>query len=228
MTKSRTTHARSNAGEGPSSQPPAPAPLPPSPDNVPAINDQPGDLAPAPVIDAQDFESEFGEPLDRTLDLDTWTDGRDFSGIFERLDEEVSSALTQEDSLRVQVRKVLLPMIATHRNAPKGAGVFGQPASSLKQRRLTSCLTGELRHATAPAPLTTRCRSRSHNSAFVSFRTTGHKAHGATGYSAAICAIAGKIHLKKRWNCSSGGSRERGSTRRARGTNSANSDDGAS
>ena len=43
----------------------------PPPDN------QPGALAPPPEIDSQDFETSFGEPLDQTLDLDTWNDGKD-------------------------------------------------------------------------------------------------------------------------------------------------------
>jgi hypothetical protein len=99
---------------------------------VPGINDPPGDLAPAPVIDAQDFEAGFGEPLGRTLDLETWNDGRDLSGIFERLDEEVGQALLQEDALRAQVRKVLFPMIARRPNAPKGAGVFRATRAQLE------------------------------------------------------------------------------------------------
>jgi hypothetical protein len=76
------------------------------------------------VIDSADFELGFGESLDRTLDLDTWTDGRDLTGVFERLEEEVRDAIKQEDELRAQVRKVLFPQIAARPHAPPGAGVF--------------------------------------------------------------------------------------------------------
>jgi hypothetical protein len=126
MPKARSKQAQPNAGDNlpPELPPAAPAARASSPD-LALPNDQPGDLAPVPLIDAQDFEVGFGERLDRALDLDTWNDGRDLSGIFERLDEEVSQALLQEDALREQVRKVLFPIIAAPRsNAPKGAGVF--------------------------------------------------------------------------------------------------------
>lgn len=129
MSKARNTPPRSDAGEGSPSHQPAPAP---SPEIAPAINDQPGDLTPAPVIDAKDFEVCFREKLDRALDLDTWNDGRDLSAIFERLDEEVSEALLQEDALRGQVRKELFPLIASRPNAPKGAGVFRATRAQLE------------------------------------------------------------------------------------------------
>jgi hypothetical protein len=132
MTKPRATKTHPGAGEGLPSPPPEAAPLSPAPDSAPGINDPPGDLAPAPVIDAQDFEAGFGEPLGRTLDLETWNDGRDLSVIFERLDEEVGQALMQEDALRAQVRKVLFPMIARRPNAPKGAGVFRATRAQLE------------------------------------------------------------------------------------------------
>lgn len=92
-------------------------------ESLPASN-QPGELAGPTLIDSREFEVGFGEPLDQTLDLDTWSDGRDLSAIFAQLDEEVSQALIQEDDLRKQVRKVLFPMISTWSHAPKGAGVF--------------------------------------------------------------------------------------------------------
>ncbi len=137
MTKPRTTKARSKARE----QLPA-APSPPSPDGVAALNEQPGELTPAPVIDARDFEAGFGEPLGRTLDLETWNDGRDLSSIFERLDEEIGQALVQEDALRAQVRKVLFPMIATRPNAPQGAGVFRATPAQLEATQRSVLFNG--------------------------------------------------------------------------------------
>ena len=47
--------------------------------------DQPGELAPPPEIDSREFEVSFGESLDRTLDLETWDDGKDLNAVFAKL-----------------------------------------------------------------------------------------------------------------------------------------------
>jgi hypothetical protein len=86
--------------------------------------DQPGVLAGPDVVDEWDFEGGYGEPLARTLDLDTWTDGRDFGAAFARLDEEVRQALVQEDELAGAARRVLFPVIQSRPSAPRGAGVY--------------------------------------------------------------------------------------------------------
>lgn len=113
-----------------------PAPEPLFEGESPPTTDQPGDLTSAEVIDAREFEVNFGEPLDRTLDLDTWDDGKDLDAIFAKLDEEVSRALAQEDELRKQVRKVLFPMIGKRPNAPKGAGVFRATRKQLQDTQV--------------------------------------------------------------------------------------------
>jgi hypothetical protein len=110
-------------------------------ESLPASN-QPGELAAPPVIDSQEFEVGFGEPLDRTLNLDTWNDGRDLSAIFAQLDEEVSQALAQEDDLRKQVRKVLFPMISSWSHAPKGAGVFQATRQQLENTQVNVLFNG--------------------------------------------------------------------------------------
>lgn len=110
-------------------------------ESLPA-GDQPGELAPPPEIDSHEFEVSFGEPLDRTLDLETWDDGKDLNAIFAKLDEEVSQALTQEDELRKQVRKVLFPMIASRPNAPKGAGVFKATRKQLQDTQVNVLFNG--------------------------------------------------------------------------------------
>lgn len=84
----------------------------------------------------------FGEALDRTLDLDTWSDGQDLSAIFAQLETEVSQALAQEDELRKQVRKVLFPMIASRPNAPKGAGVFKATRKQLEETQVNVLFNG--------------------------------------------------------------------------------------
>src|SRR5579871_1023747 len=108
----------------------------------PPAGDQPGELAPPPEIDSHEFEVSFGETLDRTLDLETWDDGKDLNAIFAKLDEEVSQALTQEDELRKQVRKVLFPMIANRPNAPQGAGVFKVTRKQLQDTQVNVLFNG--------------------------------------------------------------------------------------
>jgi hypothetical protein len=110
--------------------------LPPTAAPQPLPADQPGDLAPAPLVSDEDFEQGFDEPLDRTLDLDSWNDGRDLNAIFARVDKEVSEALLQEDALRIEVRKELFPIIATRPRAPKEAGVFQATRKQLVDTQL--------------------------------------------------------------------------------------------
>lgn len=66
-------------------------------------SEQPGALTAPGEVDAAEFAAEFGEALDRTLDLDTWSHGEDLSGVFERLDREVAEALEQENEIRKHV-----------------------------------------------------------------------------------------------------------------------------
>jgi hypothetical protein len=108
----------------------------------PPPTDQPGELAAPPEIDSREFEVSFGESLDRTLDLETWDDGKDLNTIFAKLDEEVSRALTQEDELRKQVRKVVFPKIASRPNAPKGAGVFKATRKQLQDTQVNVLFNG--------------------------------------------------------------------------------------
>lgn len=85
---------------------------------------EPGTLVPPPEIDQADFNAGFGESLERTLDLDTWTHGEDLAGVFERLDREVSEALKQEDEIRRHIRALVFPVIAARDKAPREAGVY--------------------------------------------------------------------------------------------------------
>jgi len=81
-------------------------------------------LTPSPEIGSADFEAQFGESIDRTLDLDTWSHGEDLSGVFERLNQEVSEAVMQEDEFRKSVRELVFPIIESRAKAPEGAGVY--------------------------------------------------------------------------------------------------------
>ena len=101
------------------------------PDND-AASTLPGLLAPPEVIEANDFVAGYGESLEDTLNLDTWARGEDLIGLFERLDQEVSQALEQEDAICKQVREVVFAQIVARPNAPKGAGVFQASIGDLK------------------------------------------------------------------------------------------------
>jgi hypothetical protein len=94
--------------------------------------EQPGALSPPPEVEAAEFTAEFGEPLDRTLDLNTWTRGEDLSGVFERLDREVADAVRQEDEIRKHVRERVLPVIAARKGAPPQAGVCQATVSQIR------------------------------------------------------------------------------------------------
>jgi len=96
------------------------------------------------VVDSAEFEAGFGEPIIKTLDLETWQHGEDLSGIFERLDKEVDEALKQETNLREHVRKIIFPQIKSRANAPKEAGIFQVRVEELKRAQETVLFNGAI------------------------------------------------------------------------------------
>jgi len=143
MSRPRIKTATPGTVDSPVAQPQYPVePQPQFSGEPPPSSDQPGELVPPPMIDSEEFEVSFGEPLDRTLDIETWNDGQDLNAVFARLDEEVSQALKQEDELRKQVRKVLFPMIALRPNAPNGAGVFKATRKQLQDTQVNVLFNG--------------------------------------------------------------------------------------
>ncbi|MBE0448498.1 MAG: hypothetical protein IBX64_10460 [Actinobacteria bacterium] len=85
---------------------------------------QPGSNDLPEIIDPDDFVSSFGERLEEVLSIDTWRSGEDLALIFERLDFEINQAIEKENEISREVRKVLVPRIASRPNAPKGAGLY--------------------------------------------------------------------------------------------------------
>ncbi|HEY8447893.1 MAG TPA: hypothetical protein VIL01_12375 [Thermomicrobiales bacterium] len=69
------------------------------------------------------FQKAFGEPLARTLDLETWLPGEDLARLYDRLESEVKNALAHEDSVLATIRRDVLPMIRPRPHVPV-AGVF--------------------------------------------------------------------------------------------------------
>ncbi len=76
------------------------------------------------VTQADEYQATFGEPLDKTLDLQTWHRGEDLSNLYCRLEQEIAAAVKQEDAMRERVREVVFPRLAHRDHAPKCAGVF--------------------------------------------------------------------------------------------------------
>jgi hypothetical protein len=93
---------------------------------------QPGPLTPPEEVSADDFEASYGEPLERTLNLDTWEPGENLDRMFARLDMEISEALAQEDDLYKRIQEVVFPQIARRPHAPGEAGVFQATTDQLK------------------------------------------------------------------------------------------------
>jgi hypothetical protein len=76
------------------------------------------------LVGDHEYEASFGEDLERTLDVDTWTTGIDWEGAVARLKTEIRSAVEREEALRRIVREELLPRIGKAPGAPAEAGIY--------------------------------------------------------------------------------------------------------
>src|SRR5690348_6980821 len=79
---------------------------------------------PMPVVTAEEYEASFGESLQATLDLGSWSAGPDLAQVYSRLDEEVREAVRLEEEVVRWVRNNLFPRLDAPAVAPKGAGVY--------------------------------------------------------------------------------------------------------
>lgn len=86
-----------------------------------AVNEQ--DLV-KPQIKVTEFEAAYGEPFARTLDLDTWMAGEDLAAAFERIEQEVANALTQENNYLQTIRQAVFSRLKDAPGAPPNAGVY--------------------------------------------------------------------------------------------------------
>ena len=85
----------------------------------PTAND--GHLA-KPQLKVAEFEAAYGEPFARTLDLDTWLLGEDLAAAFERIEQEVTQALAQENDYRHTLRQEIFSRLKGAPGAPPNAG----------------------------------------------------------------------------------------------------------
>ena len=76
------------------------------------------------AVDASDFQSAYGEPLENTLDLDTWRPGAELATMYERVQAEVSHAVRQESQMHREIRDRIFPLLKSRPQAPVDAGVY--------------------------------------------------------------------------------------------------------
>jgi hypothetical protein len=70
------------------------------------------------------FVRQFDEPIERVLDLDTWSTGADLDRLYARLDHEVRVALAQDADHRVAIRRIVFPHLAKRGTIATEAGVY--------------------------------------------------------------------------------------------------------
>ncbi|HEY8475658.1 MAG TPA: hypothetical protein VIN09_02180, partial [Chloroflexota bacterium] len=85
------------------------------------------------LIDAADFLETFGEPLDRTLDLDTWRPGQDLGELYQRLEAAVRRAVALEEASVAEMRRRIFAWLRGRPGAPPGAGVYRVSPERLEQ-----------------------------------------------------------------------------------------------
>lgn len=77
-----------------------------------------------PAVNASEFQSAFGEPLEHALDLDTWRPGAELAAMYARVQNEVSDAVRQESKMHREIRQRVFPLLKSRPQAPRGAGVY--------------------------------------------------------------------------------------------------------
>src|SRR5262245_33650699 len=93
------------------------------------------------------FVRQFDEPLERVLDLDTWSTGVDLDRLYARLDQEVRAALSQDGDHREAIRRVVFPRLAQRRTLAEGAGVYRATAEEIRRVHHGLLFTGAVEAA---------------------------------------------------------------------------------
>lgn len=100
-------------------------------------------------VKSEDFSASYGEPLERTLDLETWERGENLLSVFARLEQEINLALERKDDLCRSIRQGVLPTIAARPHAPRGAGVYQTSVADLKATQHNVLFNGAVEAFTA-------------------------------------------------------------------------------
>lgn len=86
-----------------------------------------------PSANLPEFEDAYGESLNQTLNLDTWTHGEDLVEMYGRLEKEIADAVTMEDSYRETIRKEVFSKIKNSTSAPPNAGIYQAKREDLER-----------------------------------------------------------------------------------------------
>ena len=93
----------------------------------------PGRLDVPEEINPEEFAEATGEGIERVLALDTWRQGEDLAGVYDRIEQEVAEALEQENDIRRHIRETVFPMIRNRPHAPRDAGVYRVTAGQIRE-----------------------------------------------------------------------------------------------
>lgn len=85
------------------------------------------------AIESNEFRSAFGESVDNTLDINTWQVGEDLASMYQKLEEEVASAVEQGGRIRERVRAELFPFVFKRADAPESAGCYKVDVATIER-----------------------------------------------------------------------------------------------
>lgn len=85
------------------------------------------------AMESNEFRSAFGEPVESTLDMDTWSPGEDLLAMYRRLEREIACAVEQEGRLRERIRSELFPFVFKRPQAPAQAGCYKVDVATLER-----------------------------------------------------------------------------------------------
>lgn len=116
----------------------------------------------APIIDGDTFSAAYGEPLDATLNIDSWQTGGDLEGLYERLESEVQSAVATENAMRQTIRREIFPRLRDRPGAARGAGCYRATPADLRRVHRSLLFNGaveacdgtSVEHDTLPVTIT--------------------------------------------------------------------------
>lgn len=96
------------------------------------------------LVADDEFKAATGEPIERTLDLDTWQVGVDLGALYQRLETEVGPALDQERRIQNVVRADVFPLLREAADAPAEAGVHRAKPADLEEVHRKVLFSGQL------------------------------------------------------------------------------------
>ena len=106
--------------------------------------DKPDALDGAPEAD---FSRQFDEPIERVLDLSTWSTGTDLDRLYARLDLEVRAALAQDADHRAIIRRIVFPRLAQRKSIAAEAGVYRATPEQIQRVHQGLLFTGAVEAA---------------------------------------------------------------------------------